>query len=100
MPFLVAESPSGQILGYALVQPWKSKSAYRYTVEDSIYLGQAAAGKGLGSALLEALLEACRDAGIDRKSGVEGKSGSVRLDLGGRRILKKKMKMYAYMITT
>jgi len=64
MPFLVAESPSGQILGYAYVQPWSGKSAYRYTVEDSIYLGQAAAGKGLGRALLEALIAACREAGI------------------------------------
>lgn len=64
MPFLVAESPSGQILGYALVQPWSGKSAYRFTVEDSIYLGQAAAGKGLGRALLEALIRACEEAGI------------------------------------
>ena len=44
MPFLVAESPSGQILGYGYVQPWSGKSAYRFTVENSIYLGQAAAG--------------------------------------------------------
>lgn len=64
MPFLVAEAPTGQVLGYALVQPWKSKSAYRYTVEDSIYLGQAAAGKGLGRALLTALVEASQQAGI------------------------------------
>jgi L-amino acid N-acyltransferase YncA len=64
MPFLVAESPSGQVLGYALVQPWKSKSAYRYTVENSIYLGQAAAGKGLGRALLTALVDAAQQAGI------------------------------------
>ncbi|MBM3716009.1 MAG: N-acetyltransferase family protein, partial [Actinobacteria bacterium] len=64
LPFLVAQSPSGQLLGYALVQPWQSKSAYRYTVENSIYLGQAAAGKGLGRALLEALIEACAEKGI------------------------------------
>jgi L-amino acid N-acyltransferase YncA len=64
LPFLVAESPSGQVLGYALVQPWAGKTAYRYTVEDSIYLGQAAAGKGLGRALLEALIEACRTKGL------------------------------------
>jgi L-amino acid N-acyltransferase YncA len=64
MPFLVAQAPTGQILGYALVQPWQSKSAYRYTVEDSIYLGQAAAGKGLGRALLEALIDACQQKGI------------------------------------
>jgi L-amino acid N-acyltransferase YncA len=64
LPFLVAQSPSGQILGYALVQPWAGKSAYRYTVENSIYLGQAAAGKGLGRALLEALIAACEEKGI------------------------------------
>lgn len=64
LPFLVAQSPSGQILGYALVQPYASKSAYRFTVEDSIYLGQAASGKGLGRALLKALIIACQDAGL------------------------------------
>ena len=64
MPFLVAESPSGQILGYALVQPMSTKTAYRYSVENTIYLGQAAAGKGLGRALLEALIVACEAVGI------------------------------------
>jgi phosphinothricin acetyltransferase len=64
LPFLVAQSPTGQILGYALVQPWAGKSAYRYTVEDSIYLGQAASGKGLGRALLQALITACEERGI------------------------------------
>src|SRR5690554_7665012 len=39
LPFLVAVTPANQVIGYALVQPWASKSAYRYTVEDSIYLG-------------------------------------------------------------
>jgi len=64
LPFLVARSPSGQVLGYALVQPMSSKSAYRYSVESSIYLGHAATGKGLGRALLDALLAACQEAGI------------------------------------
>jgi phosphinothricin acetyltransferase len=64
MPILVAESPSGQLLGYTMVYPWQSKSAYRYTVEDSIYLGPASTGKGLGKALLAALIEACAEAGI------------------------------------
>lgn len=64
LPFLVAQSPSGQVLGYALVQPMSSKSAYRFSVENSIYLGHAAAGKGLGRALLEALIDACQQAGI------------------------------------
>ncbi|WP_344737029.1 N-acetyltransferase family protein [Microbacterium awajiense] len=82
LPFLVAESPSGQVLGYAYVQPWTGKSAYRYTVENSIYLGQAAAGKGLGRALLEALIEACEQAGIRELVAVisdKGAEASVAL---------------------
>ena len=57
MPFIVAESPNGQILGYALVQPWKQKRAYRFTVENSIYLGAASTGKGLGPVLMQALID-------------------------------------------
>lgn len=64
LPFLVAQSPSGQVLGYAYVQPWAGKSAYRYTVESSIYLGHAATGKRLGRALLDALIEACERKGM------------------------------------
>lgn len=64
MPFIVAVSPSGQILGYAYVYPWKTKAAYRFTVENSIYLGPASTGKGLGKALLEELIEKSRAAGL------------------------------------
>ncbi|MEZ3159964.1 N-acetyltransferase family protein [Microbacterium sp. BWT-B31] len=82
LPFLVAESPSGQVLGYALVAPWSGKSSYRYTVENSIYLGQAAAGKGLGRALLEALIAACEQQGIREMVAVisdKGAEASVAL---------------------
>jgi L-amino acid N-acyltransferase YncA len=64
MPFLVAESPNGQILGYAYVFPWREKAAYRYTVENSIYLGPAATGKGLGRVLLAELIARSRQAGL------------------------------------
>lgn len=64
MPFIVAESPRGIILGYALVAPWKQKRAYRFTVENSIYLGPAAAGKGLGQALLGELIQRSKAAGL------------------------------------
>jgi phosphinothricin acetyltransferase len=75
-PWLAAVSPSGMILGYAYVTPWKAKAAYRYTVEDSIYLGQAAAGKGLGRALLAALVDACREAGIREMIAVISDKGA------------------------
>ncbi|NYE20943.1 GNAT family N-acetyltransferase [Microbacterium immunditiarum] len=76
LPFLVAQSPGGQVLGYALVSPWSGKSSYRYTVENSIYLGQAAAGKGLGRALLEALIEACEQRGIREMVAVISDKGA------------------------
>jgi L-amino acid N-acyltransferase YncA len=64
MPFIVAENPAGQILGYAYVYPWKEKAAYRFTVENSIYLGPASTGKGLGKVLLGELIDRSRAAGI------------------------------------
>ncbi|WP_210508652.1 GNAT family N-acetyltransferase [Naasia sp. SYSU D00057] len=82
MPFLVAVSPSQQVLGYALVSPWKQKRAYRYTVESSIYLRPAATGKGLGRALLAALIERSREAGLKEMLAVvadKGAEGSLRL---------------------
>ena len=82
MPFLVAESPSGQLLGYALVAPWKQKRAYRYTVENSIYLGPAAAGKGLGRALLAELIDRSKAAGLKEIIAViadKGADASIRM---------------------
>jgi L-amino acid N-acyltransferase YncA len=63
-PWLVAVSPSGMIFGYTYVTPWKQKAAYRFTVEDSIYLSPAATGKGIGKALLERMLDEATEAGI------------------------------------
>lgn len=81
-PFLVAESPRGQILGFAYVYPWKEKAAYRYTVENSIYLAPAATGRGLGRALLGTLLERAEEAGVREVVAViadQGAEGSMRL---------------------
>ena len=82
MPFVVAESPSGQLLGYALVTPWKQKRAYRFTVENSIYLGPAASGKGLGRALLGELIARSKAAGLKEMIVViadQGAEGSIAL---------------------
>ena len=64
LPFLVAVAPTGQVLGYALASPWSGKSSFRYTAENSIYLGPGAAGKGLGGALLGAHIDACEEFGL------------------------------------
>lgn len=75
-PWIVAVSPSGQILGYANVSPWKAKAAYRFTVENSIYLRAAATGKGLGTALLSELLVRSKAAGIKEVIAVIADKGA------------------------
>lgn len=54
-PYLIAEA-AGRIVGYAYAGPYRSRPAYRFTVEDSIYLAEASAGRGLGTRLLEELI--------------------------------------------
>ena len=54
-PYLVYEE-NGEILGYAYVDAFHSRSAYRFTLEDSIYLRNGCQGKGIGRALLNELL--------------------------------------------
>lgn len=76
LPFLVAVSPSGQVLGYALCEPWIQKRSYRFTAEESIYLRPASTGKGLGRALLAALMEAGRQAGLKQLLAVIADSGA------------------------
>jgi L-amino acid N-acyltransferase YncA len=64
LPFLVAEDAGGAVLGFAYAQHWRAKSAYRFSAENTIYLSPDAAGRGLGKALLEALLDASAKAGL------------------------------------
>lgn len=75
-PWLVAVSPRGVVLGYAYVTPWKVKAAYRYTVENSIYLGPASTGKGLGKALMAELLPRAKAAGIKEVIAVIADKGA------------------------
>ena len=82
MPFIVAVSPNDIILGYAFVAPWKEKAAYRYTVENAIYLGPASTGKGLGNALMKELLTRAKAAGAREVIAViadKGAEGSIAL---------------------
>ncbi len=64
LPFIVAQSASGTIFGFAYVAPWRQKAAYRRTVEDTIYLRPAAIGKRIGTRLLTELIERSRAAGV------------------------------------
>jgi L-amino acid N-acyltransferase YncA len=55
LPFLVATIDEA-VVGYAYCSRWRPRPAYRFTVEDSIYVAQDAVGRGIGSRLLPALL--------------------------------------------
>jgi len=57
-PYLVAEQ-DGTLLGYAYAGAYRTRPAYRSTVEDSIYVAPAAQGQGIGRLLLAALIEEC-----------------------------------------
>ena len=63
LPFLTAIR-DGRVAGYAYCSPWKTRPAYRYTVEDSIYIAPDAVGCGVGGLLLDALLTECTGAGV------------------------------------
>ena len=75
LPFLVAED-GGRIAGYAYASPWRPKPAYRHTAEDTIYLDPAYTGRGIGSALLAALLDAAGAAGVRQVVAVIADTGS------------------------
>ena len=64
LPFIVAQSGAGNVLGFAYVAPWRAKAAYRRTVENTIYLRPAAIGKRLGTRLLADLIERSKAAGV------------------------------------
>ncbi len=85
MPWIIAESPSGQLLGFAYVFPWKEKAAYRFSVENHIYLGPASTGKGLGKVLMAELIERSRAAGLKEMIAViadKNAEASIRMHEG------------------
>jgi len=79
--WLVAEH-EGTVLGYAYVNWFRTRPAYRFTVEDSIYIAPEAIGRGVGRQLLEALLARCDQRGCRQVLAVIGDSantGSIAL---------------------
>jgi L-amino acid N-acyltransferase YncA len=75
-PYLVAEDGAG-ILGYAYAGPYRTRPAYRETLEDSVYLRPDAVGRGLGRRLLEALIGEAEARGFRQMVAVVGDSGNV-----------------------
>lgn len=76
LPYLVAEEDDS-VLGFAYAAPYRLRSAYRFVVEDSIYLDPAATRRGIGGALLAALIEQCTVAGARQMLAVIGDSANA-----------------------
>jgi L-amino acid N-acyltransferase YncA len=76
LPWLVVED-DGAVVGFAYGNWFKPRPAYRFSVEDSIYMAPEAAGKGLGRALLAELMAALERAGVRRVMAVIGDSANA-----------------------
>jgi L-amino acid N-acyltransferase YncA len=75
-PWLVAES-DGQVLGFAYAAPFRPRPAYRYCLEDSIYVAEAARGRGIGRLLLAELMARCEALGARQMLAVIGDSSNA-----------------------
>lgn len=87
LPYLVAKAgghgEGGRVLGYAYATLYRPRRAYRYTVEDSVYLAAGEQGRGLGRQLLQGVIDRCEAAGFRQMIAIIGdgaqNAGSVAL---------------------
>jgi L-amino acid N-acyltransferase YncA len=81
LPYVVAEI-SGEVVGYAYAAPYRPRPAYRFTVEDSVYIHHGRLGKGIGRILLDSILRASAGSGSKQMIAIIGDShnaASIRL---------------------
>jgi L-amino acid N-acyltransferase YncA len=76
LPWLVAEK-AGQVLGYAYANQFRPRPAYRFCLEDSIYLAPEAKGQGVGRVLLAELIAQCEARGARQMLAVIGDSANA-----------------------
>lgn len=82
LPWRVVEGEGGAVLGYAYAAPFRTRSAYRYTIENSVYVAPDQAQRGLGMALMGDLIRECTALGYRQMMAVIGDSAneaSIRL---------------------
>lgn len=76
LPWLVAEA-GGRVLGYAYAGQFRPRGAYRFCLEDSVYLDDAARGRGIGRLLLTELLARCEARGTRQVLALIGDSANL-----------------------
>ena len=90
LPWLVAEDPDGHVLGFAYASPHHVRSAYRWSVNCSVYLDESAQGRGIAAALYRDIIDAVRDLGyVSLFAGIalpNDRSVALHERLGFRRI--------------
>ena len=80
-PYLTAEV-GGVLAGYAYAGPYRARPAYRFTVENSVYIAPDSQRRGAGRALLAALIEACAARGFRQMIAVIGDSTQQAASIG------------------
>lgn len=76
-PYLVADLPDGTVGGYAYAGPYRTRPAYRFAVENSIYVAPTCQHAGIGRALLDALIARCEASGFRLMVAVIGDSANA-----------------------
>jgi L-amino acid N-acyltransferase YncA len=76
LPYLVAEI-AGRVVGYSYATDYRPRTAYRYTIEDSVYVAEGLHGRGIGTRLLEQLIARCEHGPWRQMLAVIGHSGNA-----------------------
>jgi phosphinothricin acetyltransferase len=76
LPYLAAEL-EGRVVGYSYATAYRPRPAYRYTIEDSVYVARGMQGRGIGRALLASLIARCERGPWRQMIAVIGDSGNA-----------------------
>lgn len=76
LPYLVADI-GGVVAGFAAAAPYRARPAYRHSVENTVYVDAAYHGRGVGGALLSALIDACAKIGCRQMIAIIGDSDNA-----------------------
>jgi L-amino acid N-acyltransferase YncA len=77
LPWRVATDLEGALLGYAYASPYRTRSAYRYTLENSVYIAPRCVGTGLGAILMREVIDRCAALGYRQMLAVIGDSANA-----------------------